>query len=199
VGKPDRRGAKKGVPQTHVRGQMGKPKPGSPPVDYRVSVIFDLMSADKWGKPGSPTAKQLADEWGVSLSSVHAAAAEASRRVKLCTNPEWVRQRLAGALEAELFGAKGKPREVAMVAKVYADITGAGAPQRLEHSGPDGKPMGLQLYPVVALPELESDPAKALPEGPAESRGLPQGAPVDVTVQLPAVEPEDAEKGKGAP
>ncbi len=94
----------------------------------RVMYVMRLMASGWWVK--GVTGPELAEAWGLSEQSIEFDAAEASRRVKALTDPQWVRERLAETLNHAAEVARRDPREAAAVANAYAGLVGAAAPQR---------------------------------------------------------------------
>ena len=113
-------------------------------VEERIQFVVSLMEAGQFRR--GRTGKMLAKEWGLSVSAVGNITCEASRIVKRAIlDPETVSVDVSLALRHELEAAQDdasslrgtreglKARDqVIAAAKVWSDITGATAPQKLD-------------------------------------------------------------------
>ena len=95
-----------------------------------VRFIMVLMTSERFETGITGPELQLA--WGMSETSIKQYTAEASRRVKALTDPNWVRERIATCLDEALDHARGKPKDLAAVANAYAPLVGASVPQKHE-------------------------------------------------------------------
>ena len=112
-----------------------------PTVAARVAFIAAEMVEGRWHPR---RARDLAADWGISLSTVQTASAEASRvAMAALGDPSELRGRLFAALERalELAFSDDSPahaaRAVAIVAGEYARLAGVSAPAKVEVSAPD--------------------------------------------------------------
>lgn len=83
------------------------------------------------------TIKLYAKKWELSISRVKEITAEASKIVrKELTDPDRVFSILGPALEEAILDCKSSRdfRQLAQLARVYADITGASAPRKIDHA-----------------------------------------------------------------
>ena len=112
--------------------------------EERVQYIMSLMEAGQFRR--GRTYKLLADEWGLSRSTVGHDTAEASRRVRQhIMDPDGIAVDVGVVLSDALFdavedaktyrggreGLKARDQIIA-AAKVLADVSGATAPQKLD-------------------------------------------------------------------
>lgn len=110
-------------------------RPASP-VEPRVEQIADLMARGMWVTRVS--AKQLAQEWGVSKTTIEHYAAEASRRVRADRGTlDQVRDGQLAKLEMIVMQAIGKKEYRTAVAAIEAaaKISGTVAAQKHEITG----------------------------------------------------------------
>jgi hypothetical protein len=127
---------------------------GLPPrpetVEGRVEVCMDLMARVVWR---AETGDELAAAWGLSVSTIRDYSSEASRRLKSLRDPDEVRQMLTHSFAEGLRIAREDRdvRGLAAVGKAYGDIAGVTAPQRLEHTGAHGAPLGLPPRAAILL------------------------------------------------
>jgi hypothetical protein len=112
--------------------------------EERVEFIMSMMEAGTWRR--GRTYKLLAEEWGLSKSTVGDCSAEASRRVrKHIMDPDGIAVDVGVVLSDALFdavedaktyrGERGglKARDqILAAAKILSDVSGASAPQRHE-------------------------------------------------------------------
>jgi hypothetical protein len=102
-----------------------------------------LMTALRWTT--GETGPLLAAAWGMAATSIAEIAGEASRRIRSAMDPATVKELVCDAMREGLAIALADrdARGLAAVAKVYADVSGASAPQKHELTGKDGAPLGL--------------------------------------------------------
>lgn len=127
----------------------------------RVRAIMDLMADLRW--ENGVTSVLLADRWSLNPGTVSAMAGEASRRLKAVIDPVYVRTKLGNALDRAVSVAieKNDVKGLALVAKVYSDVTGATAPKKHEHTGADGAPLGLPPRAALLLEAAKSGNVRA--------------------------------------
>lgn len=109
--------------------------------EERIDYIVELMRTLVFRR--GRTTRMLAQEWKLSLGTVRDDAAEASRIVRReMMEPDTVAVDVGLALQEVMEGAldDGDRRHVIAAAKVWADISGASAPQRIEHKVEDSSP-----------------------------------------------------------
>lgn len=107
--------------------------------EQRLAIISTMMRALTFRR--GKTAKELAQKWDLSLARVHELTAEASKRVRAeVLDPDHVGATVGNALETVIERAlkAGDRRTVVEAARVWAQISGANAPQRHEHTGAGG-------------------------------------------------------------
>ena len=96
----------------------------------RVDFIASRMRRGEWER--GKTARELAAEWGISVSRVEDLSAEAWRRVCAeATDADRAKPTISGTLQIALAEAfhGGQYRAVAQLADVYSRIVGARAPE----------------------------------------------------------------------
>ncbi len=112
--------------------------------EERVEYIMSLMEAGQWRR--GRTYKLLAQEWGLSKSTVGDCSAEASRRVrKNIMDPDGIAVDVGVVLSEALFDAvedaktyRGEREglkardQVLAAAKILSDVSGASAPLKHE-------------------------------------------------------------------
>lgn len=81
-----------------------------------------LMAHNLWER--GKTDKALVEAWGKSLAMVQVYSAEASRRVRHLAEAKNVKGILSYHLYKALDDADGVPKDVATVARVFADVAG---------------------------------------------------------------------------
>jgi hypothetical protein len=104
--------------------------------EARIQHIEAMMRNFTWRR--GLTGRGLAVEWDLCEQRVGELAAEASKRIRQAImNPEEVNAAVGAALEKALADAMtdGNLKVVAQLAKTWADISGASAPKKIEHSG----------------------------------------------------------------
>jgi hypothetical protein len=102
-------------------------------VEVRIEHIADMMRSLEWRTGISGPI--LAKEWGLCEQRVKELSAEASKRVRAeLMSPDNVKTDVGAALAIALRGAVNdkKWQAVGQIAKVYADASGASAPQKVE-------------------------------------------------------------------
>lgn len=154
--------------------------------EERVRFVMGLMAANRWetGKTG----RELALAWGLSPGTLDHVAAEASRRVKAVGEAEYVRTRLAAALDEGLGHAlnmirprlvskgellveePGDPRALsglAQLVKTYGELGGVARPS----AAPD-KPESPPVFRVdLASPERPEPPSLCPSSGSSSPPG----------------------------
>lgn len=131
--------------------------------EERIEHIAEMMRNLEWRRGKS--LKALACEWGISPSTVGNYSAEASRRVrKEVQDPEEVGRTVCTALDKTIRLAvrDDDRRSIVQAAKVWSDIAGAGAAQRLDitHGANEATPAAAreimnQLFGGNAAPDAE--------------------------------------------
>jgi hypothetical protein len=138
-----------------------------------VRVICSLMLSRADGSTriawrGDKTSKALAKLWGVSWHWVRKLASEASRRIQFVTNPDEVREFL-GLIAFETLSDVRNMHPMDR-ADAFQKITNAWRPilypQKHEHSGPGGRPLGLapEIAALNPSPEELEHFVMVLPE-----------------------------------
>lgn len=119
--------------------------------ENRVRTIMTLMADMRW--ENGVTSGLLADRWGLHVNTVSSMAGEASRRLKSVIDPAYVRTKIGNALDLAINKAveTGDVKGLAMVTRVYADVSGANAPKKHEVTGADGAPFGLPPRAALLL------------------------------------------------
>lgn len=134
-------------------------------VEQRVTHIVGMMERLEWerGKSGP----KLAFEWGVSLSVVEKASAEAHRR---CTADRDDAQRDISIGALKLFRdaiANGDAKSAKLMGDLLADVSGARAPEKRELSATvtaiatpeEASRLVRETFGGHALPKEDSNPA----------------------------------------
>lgn len=119
------RAKKKVMPKT--------PKASSDLVDQRVKHIEEMMRTARWERGRSN--RELAAAWAVTVASVNAYAAEASRRVRAeVTDPDSVQVTICGALHTIVRDGLAEADRTAVIraADVWSRVSGARAPDKLD-------------------------------------------------------------------
>ena len=106
-----------------------------PDREGRVQMCMKLMRAGKWRR--GRTDRNLAAHWGIHIDTIQSYSAEAFRRVRSeITDPDSVQTTICTALEDIIHEARGKGlaghRSIIEAGKAWAQISGAGAPTRIE-------------------------------------------------------------------
>jgi len=146
-------------------------------VEQRVAHIVGMMERFEWvrGKSGPV----LAEKWGLSLSVVEKASAEAHRRVT-ASKDDAERDITLGARKLFLEAvANGDAKAAKMMGDLWADVAGAKAPEKRELSGSVG--VG-EVSPATAAElvrkKFGGHAARPDPgETPGEGGGVPGSAP----------------------
>ena len=135
--------AKKARGPARATPKRPKAKAHGGTVEARIGHIVGLMRALKFvtGKTGP----QLAAKWKLSLSTVEAYTAEASRlvRASVMGDREHIGATVGAALEKAILAASaaGDHRVIAQLADTWAKISGVSAATKHEHAGKDGGPI----------------------------------------------------------
>ena len=131
--------------------KAAKPSPENdniaPPLEERVRIIRERMASGEW-RTGR-TSAELAEEWGVSESTVWTASSEASRRNREAAGTvDDIRTKLFGWLDeaAEFARSKRDAKAMAQVARTFGIVSGAAAPTKLALTDAAGK----DLPPALA-------------------------------------------------
>lgn len=127
----------------------------------RVRTIMTLMADMRW--ENGVTSGLLADRWSLHKNTISAMAGEASRRLKSVVDPQYVRTKIGNALDRAVSMAieEGDVKGLAMVTRVYADMSGANAPKKHEVTGADGVPFGLPPRAALLLEAANKGDMKA--------------------------------------
>jgi len=171
-----RNGKAKSAGGSATSGTEPKGAPKCPPPDRegRVRACMELMTGGRW--ESGVTANELAAEWGMTPGAVAHISSEASRRVKAVGEHDFVRTRIAAALDEGLAialgmarGSKangvvvpGDPRALAglaSIAKAFKELAGSGS----KPADPDGNRFIVELVsperPVPCSPQPSSPPS----------------------------------------
>lgn len=110
--------------------QTGRRAESRVTTEARVREISALMQSGRWL---SKVAAELAERWGVSVKTVRAASAEASRRLRSALNLEEEAASLAGCfdLAIELATNQGDPRALVLATEAKAKALGLDKPQKV--------------------------------------------------------------------
>lgn len=114
----------------------GNTKPGAPTKLERVRHVIDLMASGRWVT--GQTARELAEEWGLTVSTVEETSAEASRALKLSLgDAEEIKARWIATLEhnAAKASAAGEYTAVPRSLEVAAKLAGLNAPEKIDVGG----------------------------------------------------------------
>lgn len=121
-------------------------------VEERVDHIAGMMERFEWerGKSG----KVLAEQWGLSLSTVEGNAAEASRRVT--GDKDEIARDITLTAKELLRSARlaNDPRGAKAMMDALMDVSGARAPAKQELTGKDGERFN---GPVIFVPPESDD------------------------------------------
>lgn len=121
--------------------------------EARVREISALMQSGRWL---SKVATELAEKWGVSVKTVRAASAEASRRIRSELNLEEEAASLAGCFDhaIELASNQGDARALVLATEAKAKALGLDKPQKIavtDSKGNDLPPGLIDLTPEQML------------------------------------------------
>lgn len=141
--------------------------------EARLDHVCGLMRSGKYER--GVTDKSLAVEWGVAVATVQGYTSEASKRIaKEVRDPDAVDADIGAFLRWAIQAARksGRPREGIEAAKVWATLAGRNAPDRHEHSGPNGGPIDVRAAQDEILGSLarvaaggKTDPSDPKPDG----------------------------------
>lgn len=115
--------------------------------ESRVREISALMQSGRWI---SKVALDLAERWGVSVKTVRAASAEASRRLRSELNLEEEAAALSGCfdLAISLASEQGDPRALVLATEAKAKALGLDKPQKIAMTDAQGDDLP---YPLRGL------------------------------------------------
>lgn len=158
-----------------------KASDAAPPTnEARVRHVMGLIASGRW--QGVDSIAELAVEWEMSEGTLTRVAAEAQRRVAAVDDGDFVRRRLAVAIdelvdEARAMVRKGDPRALsgfAQVGRLFADITGA---TRAATPTTDGPPV-FRVELTTAPPQTACPPSgNSSPPDDGPAPGSPPSSP----------------------
>ena len=113
--------------------------------DERVERIVGMMRSLTWVRGKSN--HELADAWGIPLGTVNGLAAVASRVVRAeVRDPDAVTDTVCVRLDRVV--RTGEDKDAVRAADVWSRITGARAPERVEHGVAPMSPEGFDALPL---------------------------------------------------
>lgn len=154
MGKEQGKDQSSDTPSSPVLESRVRPDPVA--MEERIRVVANHMTAMTWS---NDVAANLAETWGVSISTVQNYSAEAHRFLKMAGEFTWLKPVL---VERAMRGInsceqEGDFKNFFAGLKFLADINGDMAPtkSKRELSGPDGGPIQTTRAKVVLLPPLD--------------------------------------------